>query len=263
MPKIEEKIENVIRSSIKKFFVNKEVNTIHPLDLIFPKERRIRSLIGGLETSLGTQLWEPLSKFFAENNGFEVLDEKEFNSNVPVIPKNVLHKIAEFESKKLENASLKHSVFFDEICTFINQENISIKNYKKIPKGEGVDLFLRKENTIYLIDIKTVQINAGSGPKFNKNLLNWYTYSALKRTDLKVKCLISFPYNPHSSIDFWSKEKGKISPLIPSKEAVVGDEFWNFLSGLDKTTDLIFEQFKSLGDKNFGEEFNDIFSKNS
>ena len=140
MPKIEEKIENVIRSSIKKFFVNKEVNTIHPLDLIFPKERRIRSLIGGLETSLGTQLWEPLSKFFAENNGFEVLDEKEFNSNVPVIPKNVLHKIAEFESKKLENASLKHSVFFDEICTFINQENISIKNYKKIPKGEGVDL---------------------------------------------------------------------------------------------------------------------------
>ena len=46
------------------------------LDYIFPKERRIRAIIGGLETSLGTKLWEQLAKLLASENGFEVLDEK-------------------------------------------------------------------------------------------------------------------------------------------------------------------------------------------
>lgn len=46
------------------------------MDDIFPKERRIRSLIGGLETSLGVTFWEPLSKTLAEINGFEIIKYK-------------------------------------------------------------------------------------------------------------------------------------------------------------------------------------------
>ena len=32
-----------------------------PLDLLIPNERQIRSIVGGLETSLGTTLWEALT----------------------------------------------------------------------------------------------------------------------------------------------------------------------------------------------------------
>ena len=63
-------IKLTVSKSIMSFFQNKEVKVSHPLDLIFPRERQIRSLIGGLETSLGTQVWEPLAKMFAKNNGF-------------------------------------------------------------------------------------------------------------------------------------------------------------------------------------------------
>ena len=259
MDNIEEKIEQRLRGSIEEYFRGKEVKTIHPLDLIFPKERRIRSLIGGLETSLGTRLWEPLAELFAELHSFEVLDKKQFNKQVPKIPREIRHKISNFEDKKLNNPLISHSEFFNQISDFITQENICDLNLIKIPKGEGVDIWLKKDGTEYLIDIKTVQINAGSGPKFNKNLLNWYAYCALKRTKLRYKCLVAFPYNPHHPDDYWAREGGKVKPLTPSSEALVGDEFWDFLSGIDGTTKLIFNTFKRLGKQGFGDQFNDIF----
>ncbi len=65
--------ESISESSISSFFEGKEVKVNHVLDLIFPKGRRIISLIGGLETSLGTRLWEPLAIEFGNQGVFEVL----------------------------------------------------------------------------------------------------------------------------------------------------------------------------------------------
>ncbi|MHC5725610.1 MAG: TdeIII family type II restriction endonuclease, partial [Nostoc sp.] len=59
---IKERIKENLKISIRKFFNNKKVKNYQVLDDIFPNERRIRSLIGGLETSLGTTFWEPISK---------------------------------------------------------------------------------------------------------------------------------------------------------------------------------------------------------
>jgi hypothetical protein len=97
--KIEDLVYTTIQESITNFFQGKVVKVEHVLDLIFPRERRIRSLIGGLETSLGTRLWEPLAKTFAEQGGFSVLDEKEFNKRVPVLPKSIRHFISDLDLK--------------------------------------------------------------------------------------------------------------------------------------------------------------------
>ena len=166
-----DEIKHTVSKSIESFFLNKKVTVSHPLDLIFPKERRIRSLIGGLETSLGTKVWEPLAKMFAQNNGFEVLDEKELNASVLRIPEDVMHKLSDFENKKLNNPALPHSLYKKEIADFISMKNIKPNERRKMPKGEGVDVWLKKDGQELLIDIKTVQLNAGGGPKFNKNLL--------------------------------------------------------------------------------------------
>ena len=94
-------IKTVLKKSISNFFVNKEVKTVHPLDYIFPNERRIRSLIGGLETSLGTTLWEPLLTLFAKHNGFKILSHKDFNSNNYEINSILNKEIADFKNKKI------------------------------------------------------------------------------------------------------------------------------------------------------------------
>ena len=58
---LKKEIKVAIKDSVEAFFLGKEVKVVHPLDLIFPKERRI-SLNCGLETSLGTRVWEPIAK---------------------------------------------------------------------------------------------------------------------------------------------------------------------------------------------------------
>ena len=49
-----------------------------------------------------------------------------------------------------------------------------------MPKGEGVDLWIEKNNIEYMFDIKTVQVNAGTGYKLSRNMCNWHAYRILK-----------------------------------------------------------------------------------
>ncbi|MCT8985286.1 TdeIII family type II restriction endonuclease [Shewanella phaeophyticola] len=228
--------------------------------MIFPKERRIRSLIGGLETSLGTRVWEPLAKAFANNNGFSVKDEKIFNSKVPVIPEMLRHFIDNLRAAKQANPLITHQEQLEEMREFIIANNIKPTEYKKIPKGEGIDIWLEKAGVEYIYDIKTTQINAGSESKFSSNFMNWYAYRLLVNNALKIECRLAFPFNPHKGKNFWAKEGGKSIPLLPSIEAVVGNEFWDFLLGQEKTIELIFECFKELGEENFGAKFDSVFT---
>jgi hypothetical protein len=262
--RIEEKIEQLVTDSISSYLNGNLVYSTQVLDYIFPKERRIRAIIGGLETSLGTKLWEQLAKLLASENGFEVLDEKIFNTNVPKLPKKLNHFISDFKERKDLDPTLSHDEYHVDLINFINNNNFSdIEYQKKIKKGQGVDVWLRKNGIEYLIDIKTVQLNAGAGDKCNSNMLHWYAYNILRKSKSKTKSLTAFPYNPHLPKDYWRVEKGKISPLIPGNEALVADEFWDFISGQTETTNLIYDVFKKLGSDNFADQFKHIFnSKN-
>ncbi|WP_181317551.1 TdeIII family type II restriction endonuclease [Photobacterium kishitanii] len=259
-------ILKTVSQNIHNFFERKEVKVTHMLDHIFPRERKIRSLIGGLETSMGTRVWEPLAKAFAASNGYDVLDEKAFNasvplflcSSVPVIPDNVTQFISLWEKRKLADKSLLLSDYWQELKQFVDDNvDVSTLSYQKMPKGQGVDIILSKNVKLYLSDIKTNQLNAGGGPKFMKNFLDWYAYLALMKSTDDAVCFLAFPFDPHAG-RFWVKESGKVSPLIPSVEAYVADEFWDLLSGLTGTTEIIESTFKELG-SDFGQQFEDHF----
>ena len=128
-----------------------------------------------------------------------------------------------------------------------------------MPKGEGVDIWIRKGDEEFLIDIKTVQPNAGGGPKFNRNLLKWHTFRALESDNrMDTRCMLAFPFNPHEK-NYWQKSGGNVLPLIFSEEALVGNEFWDLLSGEKNTIELIFDAFKEMGEEHFGDQFDYIF----
>lgn len=172
--KIKIEIKNKIESSITNFFEGKKVEVTHILDKIFPQERKIRSLIGGLETSLGTTVWEPITKVLAANNGFEVLDNKKFMMPAE-IPDEILNSLSHWEEKRKNRdnevtladyvLSLKNKIIELDIKT----ENM---NLKKITAGKGIDLWLRKDNIEYIFDIKTNQINQNGGLSLNRNLMD-------------------------------------------------------------------------------------------
>ena len=247
-------VENFLRKSIDNYFKDWKYDKFTPLDLIFPKERIITSAIQGLATSLGTKLWENIAIELAKKNGFVNMEATKFNKAVPVIPDLIRNKLSKFESEKTRNYKMEFDSFFEEIKNEIQKEKITSTGIEKMPKGMGADLWLKKNNTEYLIDIKTVKINAGDGNKYNKTLLQWYTYCALQNKE-SVKCLIAFPYNPYEKQDYWIKEGGKVKPLIPEKEAVVADQFWDFISGEKNTTQQILDAFKKLRDENIGKKY--------
>ncbi len=73
---VETIVEEAIRSYLDRKTSPKTKHVI--LDEIFPVERRIRSIVGGLEGSIGTKIWEKLSYKFASKSGFYILKSKEF-----------------------------------------------------------------------------------------------------------------------------------------------------------------------------------------
>lgn len=247
---VKDTTKKLLKPAIYNYLKRKggKINTVQPLDFIFPEQRRIRSIIGGLETSLGTKLWENLAKELALKNGFKVNDVKKLNASVAIIPDNLRLHISDLEYQKFNDNDLSLDDIHKSISEFISR-NLTNHNfeYGTIPKGEGVDIWFEKNGTEYLYDIKTVQINAGSGPKFMHTLINWHAYRALSGTQKEIKTGIAFPFNPHAPKDFWLKEKGKVSPMTPSVDAFVADEFWDFISGEKDSTEQIFDAFRELG----------------
>jgi len=260
--KLKDEIKLMIENSIRAFFMDRDVKVNHILDLIFPNERRIRSLIGGLETSFGTTLWEPLAKLLAERNGFTILNEKDFQKPVDV-PKPILDSISKWkEQREKAKNNIELKGFIAEVTEIVKNIDTSEIKYEKITKGEGVDIWIVKNGVEYLFDIKTNQINAGGGLKHNNTIMDWYAYRILQDSNVNVQCKIAFPFNPFNE-DWWIRMGGRAYPLRKGTDAVVENEFWDFISGIDNTWGIIHQCFKELGEENFGQKFNDVFYKGS
>ncbi|MDP2888945.1 MAG: TdeIII family type II restriction endonuclease [Bacteroidota bacterium] len=215
------------------------------LDLIIPKERKIRSIVGGLETSLGTTLWEPLAKALAVENGFEVINSKlESPVNMPSNLSNTLQTMLDERKRKngVYNAQSCHSEIKRVCQTFLTRP---IDSFEPAPKGFGVDIWLKKDDINYFFDTKTVQPNIGNYSKFVEQIINWYAFFYSRYPDQQAQARIVFPYNPYNG-NFWDKTMGKGKPLERDYEGWVENQFWNFCSGLDNTFSIITDSFNEL-----------------
>ena len=254
---LKSKIKKTIEGAIRSFFHNKEVNVTHVLDTIFPVERRIRSLIGGLETSIGTTVWEPIASLLAEENDFIIKEEVLLMPEPFVLNTDVadLRKLREDKQTKISMVECVQKLRD-------KAKNIKVANlsYKKPPSGKGVDLYLIKNEKEFVFDIKTNQINQGDGLKLNLQLLEWYAYKLTQNPDAQIEARIAFPFNPYRG-DWWDHNGSRAYPLEKGKDAWVENEFWDFCSGQKNTWGDIYEIFVELGKENFGDKFKDIFKE--
>lgn len=244
--------ETIEESFVKYFLQKSRIKTGHlVLSKLFPYEYAIRSSVGGLETSLGTQFWERLAKRLALLNGFKVLDEKVELQRPSPMPSSIQNLIGTWEGKREDSSS---PVSMADYVFALNKKTSSLKTptkFKKLQKGTGIDLYLRKGRTDYAFDIKTVQINSGSGPKFNQTLMKWHAYHALKWKGSKnFKALIAFPYDPTPDGAWWSKFASRAAPLN-RKDAYVAGDFWDFITGKPNTLNYITDAINKLSTSHF------------
>ena len=254
---LKEEIKQSLKASIRKFFKGKEVKKKHVLDHVFPAERRIRSLIGGLETSMGTTVWEPLAKTLARNNGFQVIEQNILKPEpFPELIKKEMDSLKDYrETNILSTKECKKRL--TSAALQVKKLNNSLK-YISPPAGNGVDIYLLKQGKEYAFDLKTTSPNKGDFRKFNTQLLEWYTYRLCRDPDVEFEARIIIPFNPNDK-DWYEHNKSKISPLSPREDLWVENEFWDFCSGYQDTWNEILKIFIQLGNENFGKEFEDIF----
>ena len=253
-------IKEALKKSIRSFFKNKDVKRFHILDHIFPVERRIRSLIGGLETSLGTTVWEPVAKVLARHNNFIIINEPLLMPNpFPQILQNEIAELKRLRESKSEWISMDECVV--RLRAVASSLKIRQLEYVKPPAGKGVDLYLTKNKQEYLFDIKTNQPNQRAGLDLNSQLLEWYAYRLCKDPLVEIEAKIAFPFNPYTKNNktWWEMQGKRVYPLEEHKDALVENEFWDFCSGENNTWETIEELFIELGQENFGREFQDIF----
>jgi hypothetical protein len=245
---IKEIVKETIVRSIEDFASNSLTKKpkFQILDLIIPRERKIRSIVGGLETSLGTTLWEPLAKALAECNGFTVHDKNlQCPTNMPSSLNNSLQSIVEDRKRSggLYNAASSHEEI-KRICqSFIQRP---IESFESPPKGRGVDIWLEKDDINYFFDTKTVQPNLSALTGCLEQVLSWYAYFYSKNPTGSAVSRIVFPYNPNRNKSFWDGVIGRGKPLEPNNEAWVEDQFWDFCSGFTGTYEIVTESFTEI-----------------
>lgn len=251
-----EKIKQNLQTSLQKYVNNFKYRKTQPLDLLIPTERKIRSVVGGLETSMGTTVWEPIAKALAEMNGFKIIDEKILKPKpFPPLLETELNTLVTLRENRDTWIPMNDCIKrLREISKRVDKHGIE---YIKPAAGTGVDIRLKKGEKEYAFDTKTVQPNVGSIKSFNKQLLEWYAYILCQDPTVQISCKIAYPYNPHPD-DFWSHKPHHLGILEPYVDAVVENEFWNFLSGEKNTYEEIIGIIKELRDEGFGLELSKL-----
>lgn len=258
-------VQKIVTEAISTYLDKKKEPTSQHviLDRVFPTERRIRSIMGGLETSLGTTVWEKLALAIASSNDFEVLNKKDFLKPINM-PPTINALIARWrQDREVPGANFGLEPFILELRKIIATEiDISKINFTKVSSGDGIDLWLEKDNTEYIFDIKTVQINAGNGNAFAGKIMTWYAYRFLSNPSADIKIAMVFPYSPYKpfTVDsWWANQGGRAYPLKREDDALVQDDFWNLLTGQNNTWQRILKAFDKLGESGFAEKYYPLF----
>ena len=249
-------IKENLETSLQKFFRNKEVKHSHLLDLLFPHERRIRSLVGGLETSLGVIICKPIAEVLAKANGFLVEDKDLLMPNP--FPELLFQEVEQVKQSFKNNTIIPTEEYVNRLKEFALKSERENVNYVNSAAKKTVDLYLSKDGKEYAFDLKSVQINKRSGIDFKLQLIDWYSYRFCQDPAVNFTAKIVFPVNPYK-VDWWKRQGEKAYPLEKGKDAWVQDEFWDFCSGKTDTWAEIIEILDELGKENFGEQFKEIF----
>lgn len=258
--------KKLLEEAFYKYFIKAKKETKHIiLDRLFPSQRRTSSTMSGLQTSLGS-FWEVLAKDLAVQNSFEVLE----NSSMlrPESEPAALSSLIATVKTTRQNTGGDLTHFRNELNRLYSAAYTGTDNFIPMQKGKGSDVILKKNNSIYIFDTKTVQVNANNGNTFNETVMLWVAYYKYKyRIDANnIDARIVFPYNSSNENNdsaWWTEYGQRISPLTPN-EIYVGNDFWSFLTDNSGALQSIIAGIEEVAnDSDFIALYGEVFNCNN
>lgn len=179
-----------------------------------------------------------------------------------------------FESLKIDQrqqtaiseiiASLKNSTLHPDLTS----ENNSI--YSNLDSGEisapnfSADVFFEDEESITLIELKTVKPNSDIFKEQKNKFLYGKAALKIKFRHKKIYFYLGFPFDPlHDEKCGYNKERFfnysvDFKKYFAEEEILLADELWNFLSQEENTMQEILHIINSIAQPDFIEKFNFI-----
>lgn len=249
---IKEKIKEKLRNALRQKFANyKSESSFMPFHTrLLGKDRMaLYSFIQSLNKNFGTSIFEPVAEVLALQH-FDVVKRQVEAGNIITkeaqrVIQDIMDSLERADSKPCKDLEIQRIL---QVAR--NGEISKIKPTK-------IDLFLQKDDEVYLIDIKTAKPNKGGFKEFKRTLLTWVASFAYNESKLNIHSLIAIPYNPYEPKPY---ERWTMAGMLDlDSELKVAGEFWDFLGG-DSSYETLLEAFEEVGCEMRG-EIDEYFKK--
>jgi len=193
------------------------------------------SFIHSLATTLGMSVYEQVSKIVAEPHFEEVKTGYDVEGEITHKENKTITKIIQEIKNKTSKADKEKEI--KEILNCKKEQGRKIK--------VRADLFLKKGNDEYYIEIKTAKPNIDVFAKSKEKLLQWI---AIRKK--KVNTILAIPYNPYHPEPY--SRFTMQGYLDEEKELYVAEKFWELLGGkgtYKEVLDIFDEVGKKFKDK--------------
>ncbi len=193
------------------------------------------SFIHSLATTLGMSVYEKISEIVASTHYDMVKTGYDVEGEITNEENSIISQILQEIKNRTRTADKEQEI--KEILKCKNNGGRKIK--------VRADLFLKKGNDEYYIEIKTAKPNIDVFVKSKQKLLEWI---ALRKK--KVNTILAIPYNPYLPEPY--SRFTMQGYLDEEKELFVAEKFWELLGGKG-TYEEVLEIFDEVG-KEFKEK---------
>ena len=231
--KIKNHLKTKLMEKLNSYEVSREYNPF--LHNIVPQNYvQLYSFIHSTATTLGTSIYVQNSKIMAESNGFtNCTNLNLYNSTT--LSDTQINKIEDIIEQY--NDPTNTSIYDSETDELLN---IGGSGGIKHKGDTNIKLSIEKDNSQYLILIKSAKPNLSELRSFKRKLLKWR--ARLNRTDIRT--ILAFPFNPFYPNEYhhWATKNF----FERGKEILIGEEYWDFIGGENAFNELI-EIFNDVG----------------
>lgn len=246
-----DRIKHLLKSVLRNKFKSHNPETFNmPFHtrLLGKDKMALYNFIHSLNTNFGMTIFEPVACDIGKTL-FTVKKQVSVGNIITRKAERVIQNIM----NKLESGSAKP----DRITEVEAVMDVAYDGETSEIKPAKVDLFLQRENDVYLIDIKTAKPNRGGFKELKRTLLTWVAAYAYKNEGVNIHSMIGIPYNPYEPKPY---QRWTMAGMIDVKDELkVADEFWDFIGG-HGSYNLLLEVFEEVGIE-MKVEIDDYFAK--
>ena len=247
-------VESIIENALRRKFRNYNPEPSHMpfhTHLLGKDRMALYSFIHSLSTNFGTAIFEQVACDIADG----VFDQVFPQYKIPGMLSKEAQTVIQDIMNKLSSGISKPNHFneIEQITKYATTGQVVKKKMRK------VDIYLRREDQIYLIDLKTAKPNISGFEKHKQDLLEWAAAILYQDLNMDVRIIIAIPYNPYEPKPYNRWTMRGMLEIENQSQLMVAHEFWNFLAGYDIYQDLL-NCFKNVGLR-MREEIDSYFSR--